>query len=287
MKILITGATGQQGGAVVRALEGHGHAVRAMTRDPGKADDLRHLGVDVVKGDFEHPDTVREAAEGMDVAWLMSTPYEDGPEEETKQAKAAMNALRDADVGHIVYASVASADKGTEIPFFDSKFAAEQHLAGLGVPYTIVAPVWFRENLLDPAFTPGLDEGKLMLALPEERPLQNIGLEEIGRFNAHIIENHRDHQNMRIDIASDATVPVEMAWHIGKASGADVRSEEIPLDKLREQNPPFAAMFSWFQDEGYDVDIEALRSGYPNVGWKDFGQWAQDQDWQIVQTMQT
>jgi uncharacterized protein YbjT (DUF2867 family) len=140
--VLVTGATGQQGGAVARALLSSGHRVKALTRKPDShaARQLVSAGADLVTGDLGDRASVLKAASGADAMFLMGDSTEAGTEEETRQGILAAEAAKDAGVGHLIYSSVADANKKTRIPHFESKYLVEKHLAGLGIPYTISAP---------------------------------------------------------------------------------------------------------------------------------------------------
>lgn len=281
--ILVTGATGTQGGAVTRALLDRGHNVKAMTRNPDaeSAKELERLGATPVEGDFNKPDTIQQAAQGVDAAYAMSTPYEEGPDTETEQGKQLVKALDEAGVPHIVYASVASADQETGIPFFDSKVPVEECVANeCEATHTVVAPVFFRENLLTEDTLKQLDDGNLVLALPEDTALQTIGADEIGRFARYAFENPDEMAGRRVDIASDELTGPEMAARLTDATGERITFQELPLNDLKEQNPGFGTMFEWFQQEGYDVDVRQLKTEYDDVSWQTFDQWANDQDWQ-------
>jgi uncharacterized protein YbjT (DUF2867 family) len=143
--VLVTGATGQQGGAVARALLSSGHRVRALTRKPDSdaARQLMSAGADLVTGDLGDTASVLKAASGVGTVFLMGNSNEAGTEEETRQGITAAEAAKDAGVGHLIYSSVADANKKTGIPHFESKCLVEKHVAGLGIPYTISAPASF------------------------------------------------------------------------------------------------------------------------------------------------
>ena len=124
LSVLVIGATGNQGGAVVQSLLSKGHNIRTITRNPDsdKAKKLTEQGVEVMKGDFSDSDSLLKAATGMDTIYAMTTPFETGTEAEVKQGIAIADAAKKANVGHFIFGSVASADKNTNIPHFDSKF---------------------------------------------------------------------------------------------------------------------------------------------------------------------
>lgn len=273
---LITGATGQQGGAVANALLDRGHKVRALTRTPAKAEKLRQRGAEIIEGDFTHANTVEQAARGVQGAFIMSTPFEKGPDAETAQGIAAIDAAVKAKVAHVVYTSVSDANRDTGIPHFDSKRRVEEHLEGFGVPYTIVAPVFFRENLLSPWMRPGIQQGHLDMGLPGDRELQSVELREIGRFGAKVLEHAGDFEGQRINIASDSCTPLDMARAIEAASGQPIRYNQVPLDVVRKQSADSARMFEWFDETGYSADIEGLRAEHPDIKWRSFKDWAAD-----------
>ena len=118
LNVLVTGATGKQGGHLVRELLAHGHSVRALTRKPESAGAgaLAARGVTIVGGDFADQGSLERAARGVDTVFAMSTPFEGG---ETKETREGINLLRAASavgVSHLVYSSVAGADRATGIP---------------------------------------------------------------------------------------------------------------------------------------------------------------------------
>jgi uncharacterized protein YbjT (DUF2867 family) len=105
--VLVTGATGKQGGAVVEALLTRGHQVRALTRNSASpaANRLRQQGVEIAVGDFTDHDSLVRAMRGADDVYAMSTPYEQGAEKETAQGNSLTDAAKAAGVAHFVYVS--------------------------------------------------------------------------------------------------------------------------------------------------------------------------------------
>jgi len=283
-RVLVTGATGQQGGALARLLLRRGHHVRAMTRKPEGpvATDLKKAGAEVVAGDLGNRSSVENAAKGVDVAFIVATPYEQGPAAEVRWGKTGVEAAHAARVPYIVYSSVSDADRNTGIPHFDSKFEVEEHLKGLGTDYSIIAPVFFMENFFAPWVTAGFAHGVLAMGLAPGRKLQVISLPEIAEFTTLAVERRESFRGKRINIASDEPTPVEMAQRVSEAAGAKLSYVPVPLDEVRKQSEDFAKMYDWFNRVGYSVQIPKLKKDYPQVHWTTFREWSAAQDWSRV-----
>jgi uncharacterized protein YbjT (DUF2867 family) len=235
-----------------------------------------------VLGDLEDRASLERAASNVDAIFAMSTPFEKGMDVETRQGINLADTAKARGVKHLVYTSVASADRNTGIPHFDSKYKVEQHIKKIGVPFTIIGPVFFRENFLSPWWLPGLQQGQLSMALPASRKLQQIELAEIARFAALALEKRDSFLGNRIDIASDEVSGAEVAAILSRVSGKKIEYVELPIEQLRAANEDFAKMFDWFNREGYSIDIAALRRNYPEVGWRNFQAWAEAQDWRLL-----
>src|SRR5512145_1992688 len=148
--IAVTGATGQQGGAVARKLLADGWKVRALTRDANKpaAQELASLGAEVVPGDMENRAELAAAFKGaygvfsVQNFWLPGVGFEG----EIRQGKNVADAARAAGVQHLVYSSVGAAHRGMGQKHFESKWMIEQHIHALGIPHTILRPAAFFDN---------------------------------------------------------------------------------------------------------------------------------------------
>ncbi len=278
LSVLVIGATGLQGGSVARTLLGRGHRVRAFTRevDSPEATQLQDLGAELAVGDSEDRESVIHAAEGVDAVYAMTSFYESGLEAEVRQGKTIADAVKAADVKHFVYASVGNADKSTGIPHFESKYEIEQHIKSLGIPHTIVAPVWFYDNVLSPWTLPGLIQGTLSLLVPPDRPVHQIPLQDISSFVSLVLENRDRFLSKRIDVASDELSGNRAAEIISSAFGRPINY--VPL----QMGGDLDKMYEWFETVGYSIDIEALRRDYPEVGWHTFEEWVQAQDWSVL-----
>jgi len=180
--ILITGVTGQQGGAVTRALHGTGFRLRGLTRKPDgeRAAALARNGVEIIKGDLDDEVTLRRALAGAWGVFGVQNTLEAGVEREEAQGKRLATLARDAGVQHYVYTSVGSAHKRTSIPHFDNKWRIEETVRSLRFrSHVILRPVFFMENLLAPF---SLQGSTLAWALGPGTKLQMIAVDDIGWF---------------------------------------------------------------------------------------------------------
>jgi uncharacterized protein YbjT (DUF2867 family) len=256
--ILITGATGQQGGAVLRALAGSGFALRAMTRKPESdaAKALAAAGATVVRGDLDDPASVSAALEGAWGAFAVQNTWEAGVEKEEAQGKRFAELARQAGVQHYVYTSVGSADRETGIPHFDNKRRVEQTVLALGFPsHVILRPVFFMENLPSPWFLQG---DQLMVAMDPNTTLQMIAVKDIGTIGARAFTEADRFAGREIDLAGDSATMPEAAAVLSKALGRPITFVPLPIAEVRKTSEDLALMLEWFDRVGYDVDIPAL-----------------------------
>jgi uncharacterized protein YbjT (DUF2867 family) len=279
--VLVTGATGKQGGAVARELLARGYRVRAMTRRPKdeKAQALARLGAEIVQGDLDDPASLPKAVKGVWGVFSVQNTWEAGVEREEEQGKRFAKVCKDAGVRHLVYSSVNSAQRSTGIPHFDNKWRIEETVRSLGFPsHAIIRPVFFMENFLSPWFKPGIDEGKLIVALKPTTVLQMIAVEDIGRYSAWAFENYRKLNGRALDIAGDAHTMPETARIIGQAAGKKVEFVRAPIEEVRKSSDDYATMLEWFDAAGYNVDIQALIKE-TGIRPLTLSEWAATVDW--------
>ena len=202
LAVLVTGATGQQGGSAARHILKNGHRVRALTRNGSspKAQALAADGIELVTGDLDDRGAIDRALAGMDAVFLVTTPFEDGLDAETRQAIAVVDAAKAAGA-FVVYTSVAQADRQTGIPHFDSKFVVEEHIRASSIAATVIAPVYFMENLW--FGLPYLQQGIYGSPLTPSRVLMQVALSDIGAVAASVLSNRSSHIGKRYDLAGD------------------------------------------------------------------------------------
>jgi uncharacterized protein YbjT (DUF2867 family) len=279
--ILVTGATGQQGGAVARELLAKGHKVRAMTRKPDSpaAQALAKLGAEIVAGDLDDAASIERALAGAWGAFAVQNTWEAGVEREEEQGKRFAEVAKKSGLQHLVYTSVASAQRATGIPHFDNKWRVEERIRSLGFPSTtILRAVFFMDNFAGPWFLPALQDGKLAIGLAPDTKLQMIAVRDIGKYGLWAFENHAALNGRAIDIAGDEHTMPETAAILGRAMGREVTFVRVPIEDVRAYSADYAAMLEWFDRVGYDADI-AARSKESGVRPTSLAEWAATAAW--------
>ena len=260
--ILVTGATGSQGGAVARKLLDTQFQVRALTRNPDKpaARSLAERGAEVVEGDFDDRTSLDRALDGVYGVFSVQNFWEVGFDKEVEQGVRMADAAQKADVKHFVYSSVGSANEKTGIPHFDSKNQVEQHIHSLDLPFSIIRPVFFMNNWESDMLKNMVLGGTVAQPLSPETRLQQIDVDDVGAFARLAFENPDKWIGRELDIAGDEPTMLELAEAFSSALGQDVNYFQVPWDDFRAQaGDEYTDMYRWFEDVGYHADIGALR----------------------------
>jgi uncharacterized protein YbjT (DUF2867 family) len=260
--ILITGITGNQGGAAARELAGAGFQLRGLTRRPdgAAAKALANQGVQIIEGDLDRESTLAHALDGAWGVFAVQNTWEAGVEHEEEQGKRLAALARKKGVQHFVYASVGSAHRATGIPHFDNKWRVEEAIRSLKFPsHVIIRPVFFMENLLTPWFRNG---DKLATALDPQTSLQMIAVEDIGRYHARAFTHAAEMNGTALDIAGDAQTMPAAAEALSRALGRAIEYARIPIEEIRRNSVDFALMLEWFGRVGYDADIDGNARAY-------------------------
>jgi uncharacterized protein YbjT (DUF2867 family) len=264
--VLVVGATGKQGGAVARSLLDRGFHVRALTRDPHKpeAQALDEQGAEVVQGDMDDRSAMDRALEGAYGVFSMQNFWETGYDREVQQGKTVADAAKAASVEHFVYSSVGSAHRQTGIPHFESKAEVEEHVREIGLPYTILRPVFFMQNW--EMMREMVLGGTLAQPLDPDKPFQQVAVENVGAFAAIAFGNPDRWIGREVDLAGDEQTMPEIAKTFGHVMGREVSYYQVPWDQFEEQmGEEFTVNYRWFNDVGYEANIAALRQEYPEL----------------------
>ena len=275
--VLITGATGKQGGATVRALAGKGFTLRAMTRHP-ESDAAKAVasetGAEIVHGDLDDAASLKKALTGAWGVFGVQNTREAGVEGEEEQGKRLASLAREAGVQHFVYTSVGSAHRKTGIPHFDNKARVEDSIRAAGFPsYVIFRPVFFMENLTSPWF---LNGDTIYAAMRPDLKLQMISVDDIGKYVARGFTNADKLNRREIDLAGDEVTMSDVAMALSSGLGRNISFAQIPISEVRKNNDDFATMLEWFERVGFDVDIPSLEREFGIKGTR-LVEWAMRQ----------
>ncbi len=268
--ILVTGVTGTQGGAVARELLSRGYAVRGLSRNPASqaGSAMSERGVEMVRGNFDDAASLAAAMAGVYGVFAVTDFWEHGYATEVRHGQQLVDAAKKAGVNHFVYTSVAGADDSTGIPHFDSKAEVESYLYASGLDYSVIRPVEFMDNLR--YRLESIRSGTFFDPRNPDARHQWIAASDIGYFVGEAFDDRDQWSGRTIEIAGDEMSMAEFVHALARASGRDVRYEQVPWDAFEAQaGEEMTAMLRWFEDDGYQVDVAALRAEHPSLSTLD------------------
>ena len=236
--IAVTGATGAQGGGLVRAiLADKEFAVRAITRKPDsdKGRELAKLGAEVVAADLDDEASLKKAFAGAHGAYLVTSFWEHfSPEKELTQARAMAKAAKDAGVKHVIWSTLEDTRRWVplsdnrmptlqgkyKVPHFDAKGEANKIFGELGVPATLLNTSFYWDNLIHFGMGPKKGpDGKLAFTLPmADKKLPGIAAADIGKAALGIFKRGADYIGKSVGIAGEHLTGAQMAAALSKAS---------------------------------------------------------------------
>ena len=302
--IAVVGATGAQGGGVVRAIladKSGEFAARAITRKPDseKARALAAQGVEVVAGDADDPSSLEGAFKGAHGAFCVTNFWEHGePERELRQATALARATKKAGLKHVVWSTLEDTRKDVplddtrlptlkgkyKVPHFDAKGEANAVFEAEAAPSSYMLAAFYWDNLIHFGMGPRKQEdGSLVFALPlGGQKLPGIGAEDIGGCAFGILKRGPSTAGQNFGIAGEILSGEEMAAKLGKALGQKVTFYDMPFDAYRALGFPGADdlgnMFEYQMLLGPDFlrarDPKLTRELNPNT--RDFDAWLRD-----------
>ena len=264
--VLVTGATGTQGGAVARELVTRGYSVRGLSRNPGseRALELPKIGIQVVKGDFDEAGSLDAAMQGVYGVFAVTNYWEHGFEREIAHGRQLVDAAERAGIKHFVFSSVAGADSGTDLPHFDSKADIEAYLVQSALDYTIVRPVEFLDNLRD--LRAELMIGHFVDPRDGGKSHQWIAAHDIGFFVGEAFDNPDTWIGVTEEIAGVEMTLTEFTSVVSSVTGIEVQHIQVNwADYEIAVGTEIADMVRWFNDVGYSADLGRLRARYPGL----------------------
>ena len=281
--VLVTGATGRQGGAVIRHMLPKGWKLRALTFKAGGAavQELTDQGIEVVKGDMEDPASLERAMRGMYGAYSVQDFWSVGAKREVQQGKNTADAAKKAGVEHLVYGSVGGAERNSGIDHWESKWEVENYIRKLGLPATMIRPAAFMENYYIDQVEIGILKGKLMDPIRADKTYQTIACNDIGAFVALAFERPKEFIGVELEIAGSQLTNLEAAQIFSRVLGKPVKFQKLPMPMVRLLlGKEFYQMFRWFNRAGFNADIPALRRHYPEIHLQTLEEWLRAEGWQ-------
>lgn len=253
--IAVVGATGAQGGGLVRAIlndKNGGFAVRAITRNmqSDKAKELAALGAEVVAADLDSPESLKTAFAGAYGVFCLTNFWEHfSPEKELAQAKAQAQAAKDTGVQHVIWSTLEDTRKWVplsdnrmptlmgkyKVPHFDAKGEADAEFAKLSVPTTFLLTSFYWDNLIHFGMGPKKGpDGTLAFTLPmDDKKLPGIAAEDIGKCALGIFKKGREYIGKTVGIAGEHLTGQQMAASLAKALGQPVRYNAVTPEMYR------------------------------------------------------
>jgi uncharacterized protein YbjT (DUF2867 family) len=280
--VLVTGATGRQGGAVIRHMLPKGWKLRALTRNTSSeaAKELSRMGVELLPGDLEDPSSLLRAAQGAYGIFSVQDFWAVGAKREVQQGKNLADAAKLAGVKHFVYSSVGGAERNTGIPHWESKWEIENYVRSLGVPATILRPVAFMESYYIDQVEIGILKGKFTDPIRGDKPYQTIATDDIGAFVALAFDRPAEFLGKELEIAGSELTNNQAAQVFSRVLGKAVKFQKLPLPLVRlVLGKEFYLMFRWFNEAGFQADIPRLRRAYPEIHLHGLEEWLRIEGW--------
>jgi uncharacterized protein YbjT (DUF2867 family) len=278
--VLVTGAAGHQGGAVMHSLLAAGWKVKALvgdTKEPASRAIYRK-GADLVTGDLYDRDSLDRALKGVYGVFSVQTGKGHGVEAEIRQGKNLADAAAgNAGVEHFIYSSAAGATLQTGMPFLDSKAKIENHIRSIGLPSTIFRPVYFMFNFSSAAMHAAIMNGTMTMTIKPDRFLQILAVEDLGEFVRIAFEHPDEYIGKSMELAGDEITMPQVAAAFSRLIGKPVHYVYQPTGATRRLNEDMDEMFEWHNEQGYRVDIASLIALYP--GLMSFETWLRKSRW--------
>jgi uncharacterized protein YbjT (DUF2867 family) len=270
--VLVTGATGNQGGATARHLLAAGWRVRALVRDDATpaARALVAAGSELVRGDLDDRASIEAAARGAYGIYSVQSANDN----ETAQGVNVADAAAAAQVQHLVYSSVGGAESQNRFYVEQGwgpieKWQIEAHIRDLGLPATVLRPGGFMEDFTSPARF--FQDGSLNVPWRDDLVMQLIAIDDTGAFAALAFARPDLYLGRSMEIVGDRLSAPQIADALGRAAARPVPHTRVPLDLLWQHNPEAAKVFTWANETYFDTDPATSRTAHP--GLMDFATW--------------
>ncbi|GAA5990260.1 hypothetical protein JCM10908_005897 [Rhodotorula pacifica] len=277
-RILVVGATGKQGSAVLRSLRSlpSPPKLRALTRnvDSPSAASLKQQGVEVVKGSLDDVASLKRALQDVDAAFLVSLIPGKGEISEDQQGYNFIEAAKATKLPFIVFTSVSDATPTCGVPHFETKAKIEQALRDSGIPHAIVAPVAFYDNFTRKHSWANFGGMGFFEAALRGKEIQMVAVDDIGDVAARMLTDPHTYNGQRIKLAGDTLTMTQVRDAFARNEQKKVRMATVPAFMLKILPHDAQEMFKWFVTDGFKADPVAVRKEFPSV--RTFEQWLQE-----------
>jgi uncharacterized protein YbjT (DUF2867 family) len=269
--IVVTGATGLQGGAVARYLLIHDWHVRGLTRNAAseQAKALAAIGVEVVQGDMNDAASLRPVFAGAYGVYSVQNPYIGGPEAEVTQGTNVADVARESGVQHLVYGSAGTGKAGTGIPSWETKLRVEEHMRALGLPLTILRPMAFMELMTGKKFFPHIAAWHVMPAIMgPSRPVGWICTDDLGEIAAKAFASPHEFIGKELALASDVQSLEQCRAIYREVMGASPPRFPLPtwlFKRFGFVGTDLTTMWQWLQTGTIDLDTTLTRTILPDA----------------------
>jgi len=263
--ILITGATGQQGGATICEMQRRGHwHIRALVRElqAPKAVALAKHGVELVHGDLDDEHSLRVALDGAEGVLSVQSPMKSGPAGEERQGKRLASLAKESGVRHFVQCSAGGVERRSGVPHFQSKWAIEQHIETLRLPATTLRPAAFMENFSSLMFRITM-LSMMKTYLGPDQAMQLVSVQDVAWFAAEAFEKPDQYLGRAMELAGDSVTARAAASILSDTGIRPSRGFTIPSVMRARLPEDFRLMFEWIARDGFIADIPALRRKNP------------------------
>jgi len=268
--ILVIGATGNQGEAVLQALLKTDFALRAFVRKHNpkqspnpKIHKLKEQGIEIMEGDLDDFDSLTHAMNGCYGVFSVINFQDGGVAKEEERGKRVADAAKKTGVEHFVYSSVGGADRTSDVPHFESKWHVEQYIRKLALASSIIRPTTFMTNLMEMPAVMRFLALSMSRGSFAEKPLQMIAVQDIGKWAAHMFLHGDRYVSMAVEIAGDEVTFSQMVSAYKKVYNKTPGSMWLPPSLFSMGD--IGKMFTWITTYGYKADLKMNRTEIPDL----------------------
>jgi len=270
--IVVVGATGRQGGAVIQhLLNSGGFHVRALTRNArsARSEHLRSLGVELLEASLDDSPGLERSLKEADGVFSVQNYWEKGVgfEGEVRQGKNLAEAAKKARIKHFVQSTMADG----QIPYpavlrhFHSKVRLEEYIDAIGLPRTFLGTVTFMDNILDPKLGGGWTFPFISRIMKPDVPYHMLAVDDIGGVAAAVFADPQKYIGRKINMASNSPTVPKMKRIYGEVTGRSPKRLQFPVWLSRMMNHEFVAQLAWQSAGGWTFGTDEASAVYPKL----------------------